>query len=91
MTDNNNNNNLKETKDYLLTVGEGVLEKDFGKVYLVINKKTNVTEVETRLLPQAFAFIEQLQANLDGYRDTTSQIKTGPDIQQSLSKLSKVH
>ena len=89
MTDNNKNNVLKETEDYMLVVGESP-DKDYDKCYLVINKKTDVTEVDTRLLPQAYAFVEQLQANIDGYREASSAIDTGPNVKNAMANLSKI-
>jgi hypothetical protein len=54
---------LEESGDYSLTVGKG---KDHPyDVYLITNKKTGVVECETRLLPQARLFLQQLTEVID--------------------------
>lgn len=93
MTDNNNNKEvLRESEDYKLVVGIAS-DKNLGQCYHVINKKTEVVEVETRLLPQAITFVDQLQENLDLYKKKSTVVETGSleDIKQTITKLSKIH
>lgn len=59
---------IKETPDYVLQTGTS-LEAPHSKCYQLINKVYDVIEVETQLLPQAFDYIEQIQAALDAKRD----------------------
>lgn len=59
---------IKETPDYILQTGTS-LEVPHSKCYQLINKVYDVIEVETQLLPQAFDYIEQVQAALDAKRD----------------------
>lgn len=59
---------IKETPDYVLQTGTS-LEAPHNKCYQLINKVYDVVEVETQLLPQAFDYIEQIQAALDAKRD----------------------
>lgn len=56
---------IKETPDYLIQLGE----EEGDRCYVVLNKTYMVEEVKTKLLPQAYEYIEQLQAGLDAKRD----------------------
>ena len=59
------NNPLKETDNYFLTVGK----KEDTYIYQIINKKHNVIEIETFLLPQAIKQIYELEAALNAQLD----------------------
>ena len=62
---------IKELKTYMLVIGPSVEQKGNTDVtvkndlYQVVNKDTGVVEVETRILPQALEYLQQLQAALD--------------------------
>ena len=64
---------IKETPDYILQTGTG-LEAPHSKCYQLINKVYDIVEVETQLLPQAFEYIEQIQAALDAKRDIEKEM-----------------
>lgn len=56
---------IKEMPDYRLELGT-----DEGEpCYVIVNRLYNVEEVKTKLLPQAYEYLEQLQAGLDAKRD----------------------
>lgn len=57
---------IKETPDYVLRTG---INAEGRTCYQLINTVHDVIEAETQLLPQAFEYIEQLQAGLDALRD----------------------
>jgi hypothetical protein len=52
---------LKETKDYALHVGVSPFDTGDNNQYLLINKNTEVVEIETRVYPEAFQLLDQLQ------------------------------
>lgn len=60
---------IKETPDYILQTGE---DED-GRCYVVLNKTYMVEEVRTKLLPQAYEYLEQLQAGVDAKRDMAEE------------------
>ena len=70
------NNYLPETADYKLSVQPAVHCKTFQKkriVYAVINKLTNVIEVELDFLHLGYEAIYDLQNRLDTCRGNTNQ------------------
>lgn len=59
-----NKNIVHENERYQVMVGPGS-DPDFkGNLYLVQNKETGVIETETRILPQAKLFANQLEESL---------------------------
>jgi hypothetical protein len=56
---------LKTTPHYKLVIGKS--EIDATDVYQIVNRETKVVEVETKLLPQAYKYLEEADAALDGY------------------------
>jgi hypothetical protein len=58
---------IKETKDYVLVVASSD-SLPYGLCYQIINRDTNVVEIETTLLPQALKHITELQVALDHER-----------------------
>lgn len=46
--------------------------EDRKRVYVVINKEFNVVEAETEMLPQAFAYLEELDTSLAAAYDSHS-------------------
>jgi len=58
--------------DYELVIGK--LE-DESRGYKLLNKVTKVVEVETKILPQAFKYLEDLSAGLDAARDSLNSEK----------------
>jgi hypothetical protein len=53
----------RETQDYVLMLG---VSQDSGNTcYQIVNRITNVVEIETYLLPQALKQLPELQAALD--------------------------
>ncbi|UOF79385.1 hypothetical protein [Caudoviricetes sp.] len=62
------NNLIKETENYKLVVGYSTSSKPGEQpllAYLIINKKYNVVEVETFLLPQALKYLKDLDEGLN--------------------------
>ena len=57
---------IKETKDYQVIT---FTNDDDDRLYGVYNKKYDVMEAETTLLPRAFGYLVQLQAGLDAESD----------------------
>jgi len=54
---------IYESENYKVVIGNGA---DYeGEHYLVINKRTGVVEVESRLYPQSVAYCDQLSDSLD--------------------------
>ena len=54
---------IYESENYEVVVGDGA---DYeGMHYLVVNKRTRVVEVESRLYPQSVAYCDQLSDSLD--------------------------
>jgi len=68
---------LKELSTYVLEVGESITG-DEGSVYIIKNKDTEVIETETRILPQAYGYLEQLQAALDATMDMQADVPLSP-------------
>jgi hypothetical protein len=66
---------IKETKDYVLVVGNNKDHTGFS--YQIVNKEFKVIEIETTLLPQALNHIADLQAALNstGFSDKPSTFK----------------
>ncbi len=63
---------IRELSDYELVVGDSV-ERDGTKAYQIIHKEFGVIETETFILPQAFDYLEQLQAALDAGQDMAEE------------------
>lgn len=59
---------IKTTSDYELLVGNQ-LDEPHAKCYQLVNRLYDVIEAETQILPQAFEYMEQIQAALDARRD----------------------
>lgn len=57
---------IKETAEYKIVVWEGTDAQQTGE-YAVVNKEHGVHETSTPLLPQAFEYLEQIQAAYDKY------------------------
>lgn len=53
--------------DYSLECG--ISPEDNQPCYLLINKETKVVEVETKILPQGYKYLEELSAGLDMAKD----------------------
>jgi len=62
---------LQEKGEYKLIID--LSKEDNQWCYKVVNKETEVVEAETRILPQAYKFLEELSAALDAYRDLMIQ------------------
>jgi uncharacterized protein (UPF0128 family) len=60
---------IQETPNYTLQTGKSLNEKVEGETYQIINKKYNVVEVETTMLPQAIKFLHDLEAGLAAVQD----------------------
>lgn len=67
---------LKFTPDYKLGVSNKSIKEGPVPTYWVVNKVTDVVEAETAMLPQAYEWIEQLQAGLDALKDMAEEPKT---------------
>ena len=65
---------IKETSDYILRTG---INQEGRACYQLINTVHDVIEAETQLLPQAFEYIDQLQAGLDALRDMEKERVSG--------------
>lgn len=59
---------IRDLPNYKLIVGDSV-EREGSTAYQVINKEFGVVEAETFILPQAFEYLEQIQAALDAKMD----------------------
>lgn len=66
--------NIKESADYVLTTGPSLDKNEDDNVYIITNKVTGVVEVDTRLLAQAYEYIDQLQSHLDARRDKEATV-----------------
>lgn len=64
---------IDETTDYTLQTGSS-METTGHTCYQVVNRVYDVIEVETQLLPQAYEYLEQLQAALDAKRDIQKEV-----------------
>jgi hypothetical protein len=64
---------IRELSDYKLVVDDSV-ERDGSKSYQVVNKVYGVVEAETFILPQAFDYLEQIQAALDAGQDIAEEL-----------------
>ena len=58
---------LESKGDYNLQVGISSVDDEL--CYQLVNYVTGVIEVETRILPQAYKFLEDLSSSLDMNRD----------------------
>lgn len=56
---------IHENDNYEVVVGMSSGEEYDGELYHVKNKSTGVTEVETRILPQAIMFCDQLNTAIE--------------------------
>lgn len=65
---------IETTPDYTLQVGTTYEAQD-RNCYIILNKANNVVEVETFILPQAYEYLEQLQASLDVKRQALHDLK----------------
>jgi proline racemase len=63
---------LKELKTYKLIIGDSATGET-GRFYQVVNKDTNVVEVETRILPQALDYVVQLQDAIDKHMNPSKE------------------
>lgn len=70
---------IRETTDYILQTGPTVEDDTNKTVYQLINKVYDVIEVETNLLPQAYEYLDQLQAGLDARRDEEAMVNEKVD------------
>lgn len=61
-------NTILETKDYVLVSYKAPEQKD--NTYRIINKQYEVIEIECLLLPQAYKYLEEVQAALDSFTTT---------------------
>lgn len=77
---------IKETKDYILVVGDSVEDKSL--CYKIINKETGVTEVETSILPQGYKYLMDLQAGLDAVKGMKEEME--PDL-TNVTSIKPVH
>jgi hypothetical protein len=59
-------NILKETKDYMLVVGNSII--DNNPIYQLINKEFGIIEIQTTIYPQALMHLSQIQGLLDDYK-----------------------
>lgn len=64
---------VKESPDYIIQVG--VSQEGEYRTYQLLNKQYNVIEAETQLLPQAYKYIEEIQAAVDAFRDMADDKK----------------
>lgn len=71
--------NIKESPDYRLQINNSIEEPEII-VYQLLNKETQVVELETRLLPQAYKYLEELQAALDAIRDEANSVTKAAPI-----------
>ena len=62
---------IKDTRDYVLEVALSYTTKPEALCYRIVNKKYNVIEIETFLLPQALKYLDDLQAGIDAIGDMT--------------------
>lgn len=60
---------LKETQDYILTVGPNPYDSNKAIEYLIHNKTTKVLEVDTRIEAHARKMLRELQTFLDAIRE----------------------
>ena len=62
---------IRETNDYILQVGDAInpTNENVKQAYQIINKVTEVVEVETTILPEAISMIEAFQGKLNEYRE----------------------
>ncbi len=91
MSDNNKKKPLYETENYKLVVDNVRrygLEGD-NDSYIIVNKNTGVAEIDTRLLPQAYTFIDQMEKSLETTKRDIGSIETGPSIKQAVANLTK--
>lgn len=72
---------LSESSTYTLTVGQS--EENGRKCYLLTNKETEVVEVETNILLQAYQYLDDLTA---GLQDVVSE--TPPTVEDTVGNLS---
>lgn len=56
------NNTIAEKGQYKLTLGTGT---DQQRCYLLVNSDTGVIEVETKILPQAYQYLNDLSSGLE--------------------------
>lgn len=63
----NKNLVINEKGDYSLQCGPS--EVDGKPCYILLNVKTGINEVETKILPQAYKYLEELSAGLQAMID----------------------
>jgi len=61
---------IKESKVYVLEVGPS-MTNETTLCYRIVNKRYNVVEIETFLLPQAIKYLDDLEAGLAAVTDMT--------------------
>lgn len=64
---------LHETGMYKVVVGNASTTEHPRQVYLVINKMTDVVEIELSMLVRALAYADQLQAEYDAWLDKVEE------------------
>ena len=80
------NKSIIESKgSYTLSVG--VSTEDGSQCYHLTNIETGVVEVETRILPQAYKYLEDLSAGLDAMRALNEE-DDKPFVSEALTKAS---
>lgn len=77
MSNKNNNEAVIMTKGcYTLSVAAS--SDNDGLSYHIVNNVHNVVEAETRILPQAYKFLEELNAALDAQNDSMTEDTDSP-------------
>lgn len=74
---------IETSPDYVLQLGTSLDPETKGRAcYQVINTVYDVVEVEVFLLPQAYEYLEQLQAGVDAKRQILAELKASNDARK---------
>ena len=75
--------------DYELVLGSST--EDGNLCYLLVNLETGVIEVETRILPQAYKYLEDLSAGLDAMKALREEDKNPTETVETVDNVSRIH